>query len=91
MGKAGTARPGEMFARAGLRAGSSLLVVYGPGADDGIVDPVAIEAIEVGCTLGARVAVLADTISQREFVGSLGFGTRLTGVVSIEEIAAQAG
>jgi acrylyl-CoA reductase (NADPH)/3-hydroxypropionyl-CoA dehydratase/3-hydroxypropionyl-CoA synthetase len=40
--------------------------------------PVAIEAIEVGCTLGAQVAVLADTAAQREFVTSLGFGARLT-------------
>lgn len=86
MGKPGQSRPGEMFARAGLRAGNSLLVVYGPGAEDGIVDPVAVEAIEVACSLGAQVAVLADTVSQREFVSSLGFGTRMTGVVSIEEL-----
>lgn len=91
MGKPGSCKSAEIFARAGLRAGNSLLVVYGPGAEDGIVDPVAIEAIEVGCTLGAQVAVLADTISQREFVGSLGFGTRLTGVVSIEEIQRRLG
>ena len=56
-----------------------------------IVDPVAIEAIEVGCSLGAQVAVLADTVSQREFVTSLGFGTRLTGVVSIDAIARRLG
>ncbi len=86
MGKPGTSRPADMFARAGLRAGNSLLVVYGPGAEDGIVDPVAVEAIEVGCTLGAQVAVLTDTVPQREFVSSLGFGTRMTGVVSIEEL-----
>ena len=61
-------------------------MVYGPGAEDGIVDPVAVEAIEVGCTLGAQVAVLTDTVPQREFVSSLGFGTRMTGVVSIEEL-----
>ncbi|MEM0953701.1 MAG: AMP-binding protein [Pseudomonadota bacterium] len=91
MGKSGARKPAEMFARAGLRAGMSLLVVYGPGAEDGIVDPVAIEAIEVGCTLGAQVAVLADTVPQREFVSSLGFGTRLTGVVSIEEIQRRLG
>jgi hypothetical protein len=66
-------------------------VVYGPGAEDGIVDPAAIEAIEVGCALGARVAVLADTISQREFVTSLGFGAQLLGVVSLEEIGRRLG
>ncbi|MEE4380910.1 MAG: AMP-binding protein [Pseudomonadales bacterium] len=86
LGKPGTAGASEMLARAGLRAGRALLVVYGPGADDGIVDPVAVEAIEVGCALGARVAVLADTIPQREFVSSLGFGANFCGVVSLEEL-----
>jgi len=91
MGKPGASTPAAVFERAGLRAGNTLLVVYGPGAEDGIVDPVAIEAIEVGCSLGAQVAVLADTVSQREFVTSLGFGTRLTGVVSIDAIARRLG
>ncbi|MDP5055097.1 MAG: acetyl-CoA synthetase, partial [Congregibacter sp.] len=91
MGKSGSASPGAMFDRAGLRAGGTLLVVYGPGAEDGVVDPVAIEAIEVGCSLGAQVAVLADNAAQREFVTSLGFGTRLTGVVSIDAIARKLG
>jgi len=91
MGKPGAEKTATMFARAGLRAGRSLLVVYGPGAEDEIVDPVAIEAIEVGAALGARVAVLADTVSQREFVTSLGFGAQLTGVVSLEEIRRRLG
>jgi acrylyl-CoA reductase (NADPH)/3-hydroxypropionyl-CoA dehydratase/3-hydroxypropionyl-CoA synthetase len=80
-----------MLNRAGLRAGQALLVIYGPGAEDGIVDPVAVEAIEAGCARGARVAVLADTVPQREFVTSLGFGAQLTGVVSIAEIARRLG
>ncbi|MBL6704011.1 MAG: AMP-binding protein, partial [Pseudomonadales bacterium] len=71
MGKSGASTPAAQFSKAGLRAGQSLLVVYGPGAEDGIVDRVAIEAIEVGCQRGAQVAVLADTVSQREFVTSL--------------------
>jgi acrylyl-CoA reductase (NADPH)/3-hydroxypropionyl-CoA dehydratase/3-hydroxypropionyl-CoA synthetase len=91
MGKSGSSTPAAMFERAGLRAGNTLLVVYGPGAEDGMVDPVAIEAIEVGCSLGVQVAVLADTGAQREFVNSLGFGTRLTGVVSIDAIARKLG
>lgn len=91
MGKTGVSTPGAMFERAGLRAGNTLLIVYGPGAADGIVDPVAIEAIEVGCSLGAQVAVLADTVPQREFVTSLGFGPRLSGVVSIDTIARRLG
>ena len=86
------ARPAaDVLARAGLRAGRALLVIYGPGAEDGIVDPAAIEAVEVGCSMGARVAVLADTISQREFVTSLGFGASFCGVVSVEEIGRRLG
>ncbi|MFK7831047.1 MAG: AMP-binding protein [Congregibacter sp.] len=91
MGKAGKVSVSDMFDRAELRAGNSLLVIYGPGAEDGVVDPVAIEAIEVACTLGAQVAVLADNAAQREFVTSLGFGARLTGVVSIDAIARKLG
>lgn len=91
LGKPGEARTSDQFHRAGLRAGGALLVIYGPGSDDGIVDPRAIEAIEIGCTMGARVAVLADTISQREFVTSLGFGKQFRGVVSLEEIQRRLG
>ncbi len=91
MGKPGQARTADIFEQAELRAGRALLVIYGPGSDDGIVDERAIEAIEIGCSLGARVAVLADTISQREFVTSLGFGRQFKGVVSLEEIARRLG
>jgi acrylyl-CoA reductase (NADPH)/3-hydroxypropionyl-CoA dehydratase/3-hydroxypropionyl-CoA synthetase len=91
MGKPGSARPEAMFTRARLRAGQALLVIYGPGAEDGIVDEVAVEAIEAGCARGARVAVLADTVPQREFVTSLGFGAQLSGVVSVEEISRRLG
>ena len=91
MGKSGSSTPAKMFQRAGLRAGKTVLIVYGPGAQDGIVDNVAIEAIEVACQSGCQVAVLVDTIAQREFVSSLGFGPRVRGVVSIEEIAKRLG
>lgn len=92
MGKRGHSSPSEMFRKAGLRAGKTALIVYGPGASsDGIVDNVAIEAIEVACKMGCQVAVLVDTVSQREFVNSLGFGPRLQGVVSIEELAKRLG
>ncbi len=87
VGKKGSAPTAEMFQKAELRAGKALLVMYGPGAEDGIVDRAAVEAIELGCDLNARVAVLTDTISQREFVSSLGFGQSFRGVVSVEEIA----
>ncbi len=91
MGKPGQCSPADMLSRASLRAGQSLLVVYGPGAEDGVVDRVAIEAIEVGCYRGAQVAVLVDTVAQREFVNSLGFGTQMRGVVSLEEIERRLG
>jgi len=91
MGKPGSEKADAMLGRAGLRAGKSLLVIYGPGAEDEIVDPIAIEAIEAGCARGARVAVLTDTVPQREFVTSLGFGANLSGVVSIQEIRRRLG
>ena len=86
VGKSGRANTEQMLLKGGLRAGRSLMVMYGPGAQDGIVDPVAIEAIEVGCAMKARVVVLADTVSQREFVTSLGFGANFSGVASVEEL-----
>ena len=52
---------------------------YGPGARDGIVDPVAIEAIEAARALGARAVALTDTNAQRELLLSLGFGDALAG------------
>ncbi|MCY4342252.1 MAG: AMP-binding protein [Gammaproteobacteria bacterium] len=91
LGKPGALSPARMFAKARLRAGMNLLVIYGPGAQDGIVDPVAIEAIEAGCHLGAGVAVLTDSSSQREFVNSLGFGGSLKGVVSLEALQRRLG
>jgi acrylyl-CoA reductase (NADPH)/3-hydroxypropionyl-CoA dehydratase/3-hydroxypropionyl-CoA synthetase len=91
VGKPGAAKTADMYARASLRAGNAVLVMYGPGAEDGIVDPAAIEAIELACGMHARVAVLADTVPQREFVTSLGFGQSFTGVVSIEEIQRRLG
>ncbi len=91
MGKPGSCSTAQMFQQARLQGGSALLVIYGPGAADGIVDPVAIEAIEIGCAMNARVAVLTDTIPQREFVTSLGFGTQFRGVVSVEEIQRRMG
>ncbi|MEO1336351.1 MAG: hypothetical protein AAFV29_11940, partial [Myxococcota bacterium] len=86
VGKTGTAPAEAMLKKGGLRAGRALMVMYGPGAADGIVDPVAIEAIEVGCAMKARVVVLTDTVSQREFVASLGFGANFSGVTSVEEL-----
>ncbi len=91
MGKGGEEAPDVTLSRAGLRAGAALLVLYGPGAEDGILDEVAIQAIEAGCSRGARVAVLVDTVPQREFVTSLGFGTHLRGVVSLTELARRYG
>ncbi|MEM1090444.1 MAG: AMP-binding protein [Pseudomonadota bacterium] len=91
MGKNGEEEVPQTLRRARLRAGQSLLVIYGPGAEDGVVDPTGIEAIEAGCAIGARVAVLADTIEQREFVTSLGFGAQLAGVVSVEQIQRRLG
>jgi NADPH:quinone reductase-like Zn-dependent oxidoreductase len=51
-----------------------------------LVDPAGIEAIEAARALGARVVVVTASDAQREFVGSLGFGAALRGVVSLETL-----
>lgn len=86
LGKPGSVDVDQALRRGNLRSGRTLMVVYGPGAEDDIVDSVAVQAIELGCRMGARVAVLADSVSQREFVTSLGFGANLAGVVTLEEL-----
>jgi acrylyl-CoA reductase (NADPH)/3-hydroxypropionyl-CoA dehydratase/3-hydroxypropionyl-CoA synthetase len=91
VGKKGTADIQEMLIRGGAQAGKAILIHYGAGAEDGIVDRVGIEAIEAACNLRGRVAVLADTIAQKEFIYSLGFGEAFSGAVSIEEIARRLG
>jgi acrylyl-CoA reductase (NADPH) / 3-hydroxypropionyl-CoA dehydratase / 3-hydroxypropionyl-CoA synthetase len=90
-GKAGAAPIDEMLRRAALRAGEAVLVYYGPElAAEALVDAHGIEAIEAAAARGARVAVVCYSEAQREFVRSLGFGERLAGVVSIEELARRA-
>jgi acrylyl-CoA reductase (NADPH)/3-hydroxypropionyl-CoA dehydratase/3-hydroxypropionyl-CoA synthetase len=91
VGKEGTASPEQMLRRAGLRPGRSVLVIYGPGAEDGIIDPVAIEAIEAARAMGARAVALTDTNAQRELLLSLGFGDALAGVVAIEDLKRRLG
>jgi acrylyl-CoA reductase (NADPH)/3-hydroxypropionyl-CoA dehydratase/3-hydroxypropionyl-CoA synthetase len=51
-----------------------------------LVDQAGLEAIEAARALGARIVVVAYSDAQREFVQSLGFGSALKGVVSIEEL-----
>ncbi|MEL6186920.1 MAG: hypothetical protein AAFU79_20030, partial [Myxococcota bacterium] len=91
VGKPGSMGVQETLLRGGARAGAPVLIMYGAGADDAIVDPVGIEAIEVACNLRARVAVLTDTIAQKEFISSLGFGEAFAGSVSVEEIRRRLG
>lgn len=91
VGKAGKADIQTMLLRGGARAGASVLINYGAGAEDGIVDPVGIEAVEVATNLRARVAVLTDTVAQKEFISSLGFGEAFAGAVSVEEIRRRLG
>jgi acrylyl-CoA reductase (NADPH)/3-hydroxypropionyl-CoA dehydratase/3-hydroxypropionyl-CoA synthetase len=91
VGKSGRATPEQMLRRAGLRPGRSVLVIYGPGAEDGIIDQVAIEAIEATRAMGARAVALTDTNAQRELLLSLGFGDSLAGVVAIEDLKRRLG
>ncbi len=88
-GKPGASRPDEMFRRAELRAGESLLLYY--GTDGAVEDPVGLECLEAARTAGARIVVATTTDAQREFLQSLGFGESVRGVVSIEEITRREG
>ncbi len=87
VGKSGAATPEAMLRRVGLRPGSSILIAYGPGAGDEVIDAVGIEAIEAARAFGARIVVMADTDAQRELVLSLGFGEAVAGVISLQELS----
>ena len=90
-GKEGSLPMDRMLERAGIQAGEAVMIYYGPGLDpDALVDPVGIEAVEAAAARGGRVAVVCYSDAQREFVRSLGFGDRLTGVVSLEELQRRA-
>ncbi|MEQ8405944.1 MAG: AMP-binding protein [Oceanicaulis sp.] len=85
MGKPGEAAPDDMLTRAELRGGESVLIYYGAGADD-LADPKGLEMIEAARLFKARIAVVAYTDSQREFLQSLGLEDAVEGVVSIETL-----
>lgn len=101
LGKPGDATATEMLRRAGLHAGEAVLIYYGVENADTVsqsdashfslptsqlIDPAGLEAIEAARQLGARIVTVTYTDAQREFVLSLGFGSTLKGVVSIEEL-----
>ncbi|HYH39818.1 MAG TPA: AMP-binding protein [Azospirillum sp.] len=86
IGKPGAAEPADMLRRARLRPGEAVLVFYGAGAR-GLRDDMALAAIEAAREAGARVCVVADQDSERDFVLSLGYGEALAGAVSLAEIA----
>jgi acrylyl-CoA reductase (NADPH)/3-hydroxypropionyl-CoA dehydratase/3-hydroxypropionyl-CoA synthetase len=91
VGKPG-ARPADaMLAEARLGGGESVLVYYGVGDRDALLDAGGLEAIEAARGAGARIVVATRTDAQREFVQSLGFGDRVRGVVSIEELERREG
>ena len=85
LGKPGAAEPAEMLRRARLRPGEAVLVFYGAGAV-GLRDDMALSAIEAARESGARVCVVTDRDSERDFVLSLGYGEALAGAVSLAEI-----
>lgn len=85
MGKPGVAAPDEMLARAGLRGGESVLLYYGAGSDE-LADQRGLEMIEAARLFKARIAVVAYTDSQREFLQSLGLEDAVEGVVSLEAL-----
>jgi acrylyl-CoA reductase (NADPH)/3-hydroxypropionyl-CoA dehydratase/3-hydroxypropionyl-CoA synthetase len=97
VGKPGRASPEEMLRRARLSGGEAVLLYYGVGeagrgaGEDGLLDPVGLEAIEAVRAMGARLVVSTATDAQREFVQSLGFGDAVRGVVSLEDIKRREG
>ncbi|MGJ3230795.1 MAG: AMP-binding protein [Oceanicaulis sp.] len=85
MGKPGEAAPADMLTRAALRGGESVLIYYGAGSDE-LADPKGLEMIEAARLFKARIAVVAYTDSQREFLQSLGLEDAVEGVLSIETL-----
>jgi acrylyl-CoA reductase (NADPH)/3-hydroxypropionyl-CoA dehydratase/3-hydroxypropionyl-CoA synthetase len=90
MGKKGEASPEDMLARAGLRGGESVLLYYGAGTTE-LADPKGLEMIEAARLFKARIAVVAYTNAQREFLQSLGLEDAVEGVVSIEALKRRGG
>ncbi len=87
LGKSGASTPDAMFERADVRAGDGVLIYYGTDTgDDGVVDETGLRAIEDAREAGARIAVVAYTDEQQEFVQSLGFGDAVEGTVSLEDL-----
>ncbi|NKE36590.1 AMP-binding protein [Natronococcus sp. JC468] len=85
LGKPGASTPDAMFERADVRAGDGVLLYYGTDTGpDGVVDETGLRAIEDAREAGARIAVVAYTDEQAEFVESLGFGDAVEGTVSLE-------
>ncbi|BAU29623.1 3-hydroxypropionyl-CoA synthetase /3-hydroxypropionyl-CoA dehydratase /acrylyl-CoA reductase (NADPH) [Aneurinibacillus soli] len=92
MGKEGASTPRDMYEKALLRAGESVLIYYGTDTkEDGIVDQTGLVAIEAARDMGARIVVATYTDAQKEFVQSLGYGDAVRGVLSIEEIKRREG
>lgn len=90
MGKAGSASPEAMLARAGARGGEAVLIFYGPNSR-ALADPMGLEMIEAARGIGARTVVVTTTDGQREFILSLGFEDAVAGVVSLEAIKRREG
>jgi acrylyl-CoA reductase (NADPH)/3-hydroxypropionyl-CoA dehydratase/3-hydroxypropionyl-CoA synthetase len=80
----GTATPGEMLDRAGLRAGMGVLVHYGAGAAE---DPIGLEAIRAALERGARVVALTNTDAQGARLNrDERLASRMLGTVSLEAL-----
>ncbi|ACF13514.1 AMP-dependent synthetase and ligase [Chloroherpeton thalassium ATCC 35110] len=87
IGKAGLATPDEMLRRIRFRANQSVLTYYGIETEQScIVDKYGLEIIETLRERGARIVVACNTDAQREFVQSLGFGSAVKHVFSLETL-----
>lgn len=87
VGKEGTATPGTMYDRSGLRPSQSVLVWYGTPDDiDGTSDDVGETAIEAALDRRARVAVVTETAAQADAVEK---SYDIEGSVSLATLAAE--
>lgn len=87
IGKEGATTPDEMLRRIRFRANQSVLIYYGAETDkSGIVDGMGLEMIETLRERGARIVIACNTDAQRKFVQSLGFGSAVKKVFSIENL-----
>ena len=90
LGKAGSRPALGMLNQSGIRGGEALLIYYGVSTEPGqdAVDEAGLEAIEAAVSRQCRIVVVTYANAQRDFLGSLGYGEMVRGIVSLEQLLA---